>query len=127
VGKIVDDLPITEAIPCWDVSANTRGLLDPGVLYIGYAEHGGPWMFFDADGRVPSKYWLIDPRSGAVLRSGQRPPNYVPIESDRYEPSILICAETTPAWVSAAQGPGVEQRASASIFAGWQDRNQSRS
>ena len=51
VGKILDDLPITEASPCWDVSANTRGLLDPGVLYIGYAEHGGPWMFFDADGR----------------------------------------------------------------------------
>jgi hypothetical protein len=103
VGKIVDDLPITEAIPCWDVSANTRGLLDPGVLYIGYAEHGGPWMFFDADGRVPSKYWLIDPRSGEVLKSGERPSNYVPIESDRYEPSILICAETTPAWVRAAQ------------------------
>ena len=54
VGKILDDLPITEASPCWDVSANTRGLLDPGVLYIGYAEHGGPWMFFDADDRVPS-------------------------------------------------------------------------
>jgi hypothetical protein len=65
-------------------------------------------MFFDADGRVPSKYWLIDPRSGAVLKLGQRPPNYVPIESDRYEPSILICAETAPAWVSAAQRPGVE-------------------
>ena len=63
VGKILDDLPITEASPCWDVSANTRGLLDPGVLYIGYAEHGGPWMFFDADGRVPSKCWLIDPRT----------------------------------------------------------------
>ena len=100
VGKIVDDLPITEASPCWDVSANTRGLLDPGVLYLGYAEHGGPWMFFDADGRVPSKYWLIDPRTGEVLKSGDRPPNYVPIEFDRYEPSILICAETTPAWVN---------------------------
>ena len=66
--------------------SNTRGLLDPGVLYLGYAEHGGPWMFFDADGRVPSKYWLIDPRTGQVLKSGERPPNYVPIEFDRYEP-----------------------------------------
>src|SRR5215216_2212825 len=41
VGKILDDLPITEAIPCWDVSANTRGLLDPGVLYVGYASTVG--------------------------------------------------------------------------------------
>jgi hypothetical protein len=56
-------------------------------------------MFFDADRRVPSKYWLIDRRSGEVLKSGVRPSNYVPIEFDRYEPSILICAETTPAWV----------------------------
>ena len=109
VGKILDDLPITEAAPCWDVSANTRGLLDPGILYLGYAEHGGPWMFFDADGRVPSKYWLIDPRNGRVLKSGERPPNYVPIEFDRYEPSILICTETTPAWVKAAAQSGVAE------------------
>jgi hypothetical protein len=34
-----------------------------------------------------------------VLRSGDRPPNYMPIEFDRYEPSVLICAEETPAWV----------------------------
>jgi hypothetical protein len=74
-------------------------LLDPDVFYLGYAEHGGSWVFFDADGRVPSKYWLIDPRTGQVLKAGDRPPNYVPIEFDRYQPSILICAETTPAWV----------------------------
>jgi len=59
-------------------------------------------MCCDADGRVPSRYWLIDPRTGRVLKFGDRPPNYVPIESDGYEPSILICAETTPAWVSHA-------------------------
>jgi hypothetical protein len=100
VGKILDDLPIAEARPCWDVSSNARGLLDPGVFYLGYAEHGGPWVFFDADGRVPSKYWMIDPRTGRVLRFGDRPPNYVAIDFDRYEPSILICAETTPRWVT---------------------------
>jgi len=37
--------------------------------------------------------------TGAVLKSGKRPPDYVPIEFDRHEPSILICCETTPAWV----------------------------
>ena len=62
-------------------------------------------MFFDADDRVPSKYWLIDPRTGRVLKSGERPPDYVPIESGGYEPSILICSETTPAWVNVAAQP----------------------
>src|SRR5215211_7031369 len=106
VGKILDDLPINNAIPCWDVSSNTRGLLDPGVFYLGYAEHGGPWAFFDAEGRVPSKYWLIDPRTGEVLKSGDRPPNRVPIELDRYEPSLLICTETTPAWARHQKSAG---------------------
>jgi hypothetical protein len=48
---------------------------------------------------VPSKYWLIDPRTGRVLKSGERPPDYVAIDFDHYEPAILICAEATPAWV----------------------------
>jgi hypothetical protein len=61
-------------------------------------------MFFDAEGRVPSKYWLIDPRTGRVLKSGKRPPDYVAIDVDSYEPSILICAETTPACVRQQAG-----------------------
>jgi hypothetical protein len=43
---------------------------------------------------------MIDPRTGRVLKFGDRPPNYVAIDFDRYEPSILICAETTPRWVT---------------------------
>ena len=99
VGRILDDLPIANASPCWDVSTNTRGLLDPGVLYVGYAEHGGPWVFLDADGRVPGKYWLIDPRTGRLLKAGRRPPDRVPIEVDGHDPTVLICAETTPAFL----------------------------
>ena len=106
VGKILADLPITGAAPCWDVSSNTRGLLDPGVFYLGYAEHGGPWMFMDAEGRVPSKYWVIDPRTGEVLASGDRPGDYVPIDYVSDDPSLLICAETTPAWVVAQERLG---------------------
>jgi hypothetical protein len=101
VGRIVEDLPLAEASPCWDVGLNGRGLLVPGVCYLGYAEHGGSWIFLDAEGRVPSRYWLIDPRSGDVLMSGNRPPDGVPIGFDRYEPSVVICAETTPAFVRA--------------------------
>jgi hypothetical protein len=44
--------------------------------------------------------WVI---FGQVLKSGDRPPNYVPIEFDRYELSLLICAESEPAWAQAAQ------------------------
>jgi Protein of unknown function (DUF4038) len=80
-----------DAEPCWDVSTNARGLLDPNVLYVGYAEHGGPWDFLDGEGRVPSRFWMIDPRIGAVLKSGNTPANGVPIENDRHEPSLLIC------------------------------------
>ena len=76
------DLPLAGASPCWDVALNTRGLLDPGVLYLGYAEHGGRWIFLDADGRVPGKYWLVDPRTGEVRKSGERPPDRVSIEVD---------------------------------------------
>jgi hypothetical protein len=99
VGRVLHDLPLAGASPCWDVSTNTRGLLDPGVLYVGYAEHGGPWVFLDGEGRVPSRYWLIDPRTGKVRRAGERPADRVPIEVDDHEPTVLICAETTPSWV----------------------------
>jgi Protein of unknown function (DUF4038) len=100
VGKILDDLPLAHASPCWDVSTNTRGLLDPGVLYVGYAEHGGPWLFLDAQGRVPGRYWMIDPRTGEVIRSGDRPPDGVPIEADRPGPYVLICSDTTPTGIA---------------------------
>jgi hypothetical protein len=99
LGKILEDLPLAGASPCWDVSTNTRGLLDPGVLYLGYAEHGGPWTFLDAAGRVPGRYWLIDPRTGRVVKAGDRPADRVPIEIDDHEPAVLICAETTPRFV----------------------------
>ena len=52
-GRILDGLPLAHLRPCWDVSTTTRGLLDPGVLYIGYAEHGGPWVFLDAESGSP--------------------------------------------------------------------------
>jgi hypothetical protein len=103
VGKILSGLPMAHLSPCWDVSTNSRGLLDPGVLYIGYAEHGGPWAFLDGDGRVPSRYWLIDLRSGQVVKSGPRPPDRTPIDIDSYEPSLLICAEETPDFVRLSQ------------------------
>lgn len=99
VGKILAGLPTAGLEPCWDVSLCTRGLLDPGRLYIGYAEHGGRWVFLDADGRVPSAYWLIDPMRGEVVSSGQRGSGRSMIESDGTGPRVLICSDQQPPFV----------------------------
>jgi hypothetical protein len=96
VGKILAGLPLTGLKPCWDVSLCTRGLLDPGVLYVGYAEHGGHWRFLDADGRVPTQYWLVDPMTGAVLASGERPSGAAGVGDDHVGPRLIICSSVTP-------------------------------
>jgi hypothetical protein len=48
---------------------------------------------------------MIDPRIGAVLKSGNTPANGVPIENDRHEPSLLICCETTPPIAQSTAAP----------------------
>ena len=103
LGQILAGLPVHETEPCWDVSLCTRGLLKSGELFVGYAEHGGRWMFLDADGRVPRPYWLLDPRSGELLDSGERPAGRAMIEdpssAEVPAPRVLICAETPPSFV----------------------------
>jgi hypothetical protein len=97
VGRILEGLPLENASPCWDVSLTTRGLLDPGVLYVGYSEHGGPWSFLDSAGRVPSRYWMVDPRTGRVTGSGETPADGVFLDHPYGEPSVLLCLEDEPA------------------------------
>ena len=104
VGRILEGLPLEHAEPCWDVGLTTRGLLDPGVLYLGYSEHGGPWRLLDGAGRVPSRYWLVDPRTGRVTGSGATPPDGVPIAHPDDEPGLLLCLEEEPAIVRRARG-----------------------
>jgi hypothetical protein len=91
VGRILEGLPLAGASPCWDVGLTTRGLLHPGVFYLGYQEHGGPWVFLDSAGRVPSRYRMIDPRTGATVASGVRPPDGTPIPGEPGRPAILLC------------------------------------
>ena len=99
VGKILDGLPTTDLVPCWDVSLGTRGLLDPGVLYLGYLENGGPVLFLDSEGRVPSRYWLVDPRDGSVVASGSCPGDGGTIADSGGAPRLLICSETVPPFI----------------------------
>jgi uncharacterized protein DUF4038/uncharacterized protein DUF5060 len=96
VGKILAGLPTSNLQPSWDLCLCTRGLVDPGVLFIGYAEHGGRWDIRDTKGHVPSPYWLIDPRTGAVLSSGRLGPGGGAIEDDSTDPRVLICCDTPP-------------------------------
>ena len=71
VGQILAGLPTANLQPSWDLCLTTRGLVDPGVLFLGYAEHGGRWDIRDAEGHVPAPYWLLDPRTGSVVASGR--------------------------------------------------------
>lgn len=96
IGKILEGLPTTHLQPCWDVSLCTRGLLDPGVLYVGYAEHGGPTIFLDTEGRVPARYWLLDARSGTTIKSGIRPRHGDVIKHDGRSPTVIICYDGPP-------------------------------
>ncbi|SEP69227.1 apiosidase-like domain-containing protein [Microlunatus flavus] len=97
VGRILEGLPLRGAAPCWDVGLTARGLLDPGVLYLAYAEHGGPFVLLDGEGRVPGRWWLVDPRDGSVLGSGATPPDGTPIEHAYDQPAVLICVAEEPA------------------------------
>lgn len=91
VGRILAGLPTTDLVPCWDVSLGSRGLLDAGVLYVAYLEHGGRTVFLDAAGRVPSHYRMVDPRTGAVVGEGVRPGDGGVVEDPGGEPRVLIC------------------------------------
>lgn len=96
VGAILAGLPLADAAPCWDVCQRARGLLSPGKFFLSYAEHGGPWTFLDADGRIPDRYWIIDPRTAEVVDSGVTPGNYRTIPGEDEVPRVLICAHEPP-------------------------------
>jgi hypothetical protein len=70
--------------------------VDPGVLFVGYAEHGSHWDIRDVNGHVPSDYWLIDPKDGSLVLSGRLPPGGGLIDDDSTEPRVLICSTIPP-------------------------------
>ena len=96
VGQILEGLPLADAVPCWDVLQRARGLIVEGEFFLCYAEHGGPWNFLDADGRIPGRYWIIDPTTASLVESGIRPPNFTSLPGPEEVPRILICADAAP-------------------------------
>lgn len=70
IGRILDDLPVTDMRPDWEVVINPRGLTSPGRLHIVYAERGRPLRLADPVA-LPCHYTAIDPRDGAIIAAGQ--------------------------------------------------------
>lgn len=70
IPHILDGLPFADMEPNWQVTLGRRGLLVPGRLFICYTEEPGPMLLFGEE--VPRRYRVIDPRSGEVVREGQR-------------------------------------------------------
>jgi len=103
VEKILHGLPLAEAVPCWHVLQRTRGLIVEGEFFLCYAEHGGRWNVLDADGRIPDRYWIIDPTTADLVETGIRPRNFGGIPGPDGVPRILICANEAPPVVTAKQ------------------------
>jgi hypothetical protein len=89
VSHILDDLPVTDMEPNWQVTLGRRGLLGPGRLFIGYTEQGGPLRIYGNG--VPTRYRVVDPRSGAVLGEGKRDEEGIPDAGGG--PRVYICHE----------------------------------
>ncbi|GGN17786.1 apiosidase-like domain-containing protein [Streptomyces fuscichromogenes] len=89
VGRILDGLPLTDMRPDWCASLAPRGLSVPGVLYVCYAEEGGPLRGIAPD--VPLPYRVVDPRTGETVREGVRADaaDWVPDEGGA--PRVYIC------------------------------------
>jgi hypothetical protein len=89
VGRILAGLPIIDMQPDWQSTLCPRGLCVPGLLYIGYAEHGGPLRMFDGE-NLPRHYRVIDPRTGAVLDEGKREDPADPVPAEYGAPLVYV-------------------------------------
>jgi hypothetical protein len=93
--KILQGLPTTDMAPDWTTMLGRRGLSVPGKLLISYVTEGGPLNIYGDN--VPRRYVVIDPRSGALLRTGELPAptnganSYRPVLEDlEREPRVII-------------------------------------
>ncbi|MFF3505501.1 DUF4038 domain-containing protein [Streptomyces sp. NPDC003247] len=95
LGQILQDLPLIGLKPDWHRTCAPQGLLNPGVLYISYGEHGGD---LEVNGKaetqtetIPRSYRVIDPRTGAVVGEGTRKSAADPIPDPGGEPRVYVC------------------------------------
>jgi hypothetical protein len=91
VARILDGLPLADMAPNWEVTLGRRGLLAPGVLFIGYTWDGGELRLFGE--QVPLAYRVVDPRTGEVVLAGRRAGYADPIPDAGSGPRVYICYE----------------------------------
>ena len=89
IPRILEGLPLTDMEPNWQVTLGRRGLLVPHKLYIGYLSEGGVTMFFGD--QAPLHYRIVDPRTGEVIREGERPTGDGAIVDTGHGPRVIIC------------------------------------
>jgi hypothetical protein len=75
--------------PNWEVTLGRRGLLAPGVLFIGYTWDGGELRLFGE--QVPLAYKVVDPRTGEVVLAGRRAGYADPIPDAGSGPRVYLC------------------------------------
>ncbi len=95
LGRILADLPTTDMAPDWTTFLSPRGLRVPGRLQISYLEAGGTLIPMREDG-LPVRYRVVDPRTGATLRTGRREPGQ-PIDTGA-GPRVVIFHDAGPAY-----------------------------
>jgi hypothetical protein len=91
VAHILDGLPFADIAPSWQVALGRRGLLLPGKLFICFQEDGGPLHLFGDD--VPRRYRIVDPRSEAVISSGEWNLSGAVLPDDGGGPRLYICCD----------------------------------
>lgn len=89
ISRIFDGLPFADMEPNWTSTHGRRAVAVPGKLLVVFLPDGG--YFSIVDETVPREYRVVDPKTGAVLRSGDRcdlPQGG--LELPRGEPLIVI-------------------------------------
>ncbi|MFJ9376510.1 DUF4038 domain-containing protein [Streptomyces sp. NPDC101455] len=90
ISRILDGLPLTDMRPDWRSALAPRGLSVPGLLYLCYAEEGGPLFVTDPE-NVPLPYRVVDPRTGETVREGVRATAVEPVPDEGGAPRVYIC------------------------------------
>ncbi len=88
VSRILDGLPFADMAPDWETTLGRRGLLAPGKFFLCYSDDGGPLLLFGD--QVPLHYRIVDPRTGDILSTGQRPTERQWIAAERGSPLLYI-------------------------------------
>jgi hypothetical protein len=91
LSRIFDGLPLAGMEPDYCHTYGRAGLIVPGKLFIVYYPDGAYVMLNPAMAQdVPTRYRVVDPKTGAVLDQGQ---GHGPVSTPGGEPCLVIFAD----------------------------------